>query len=315
MDRLGSISAFVQAAENRSFTSAGRKLGISSSAVGKAVSRLESRVGVRLFHRSTRTIALTAEGMVFLERCRRILAEVEAAEAELAQSQGAPRGKLRVSLPIISAVMMPAITGFMRAYPDIELDLDFTDRLVDLVEEGLDVVVRAGEVTDSRLMSRLLGRFKLMLVASPGYLSQRGVPRNPEDLSGHACLLHRFATSGKFEPWPLWRRGTRLELDLRPAAIVNTIEPLVTMAEQGLGIACLPDMGIRPQLKDGRLVPVLTEYVVHAGPMRLLWPASRHPAPKLRVFIDFMANWVPAPRDRSTPDCQQCAASSDVLMC
>lgn len=300
MESLRSLVAFVQAAETRSFTAAGRQLGISSSAVGKAISRLEARVGVRLFHRSTRIITLTPEGAGFLERCRHILAEVEVAEAELAQSQGAPRGKLRVSLPVIGVVMMPAVTAFKRAFPDVVIDLDFTDRLVDVVEEGLDVVVRAGEVSDSRLMSRLLGEFRLMLVASPGYLEARGTPATPEDLVVHDCLLHRFATSGKYEPWPLLRDGLRLDLNLRPAAVVNTIEPLITMGENGLGIACLPDIGIRCQLAEKRLVPVLAQNVAHAGPLRLLWPVSRHPAPKLRAFIDFMSAWaregLPAPQ-------------------
>lgn len=287
MDSLGSLSVFVQAAEARSFTAAGRQLGLSSSAVGKAVARLEERLGVRLFHRSTRTITLTPEGAAFLERCRRIFAEVEAAEQEIAHTQGAPRGKLRVSMPIAGMLLMPAITAFMRAYPEVELDLDFSDRLVDVIDEGFDAVVRAGDVTDSRLMSRRLGTFRLMLVASPEYLAKRGMPRKPADLADHACLHHRFATSGKLERWPL-KRG-RKEVELPTAAVVNTIEPLIAMAEQGLGIACLPDFALRRQLADGTLVEVLADHTEHEGTFRLLWPSSRYVSPKLRVFVDFMA--------------------------
>ncbi|MBW8726640.1 MAG: LysR family transcriptional regulator [Inquilinus limosus] len=286
-DSLGALDAFVRAADARSFTAAGRQLGVSSSAVGKAVARLEERLGVRLLHRSTRSVTLTPEGALFLERCRRIFSEIETAEAELAQTRGAPRGRLRVSLPLAGMLMTPTLGAFMREYPEIELDLDFTDRLVDVIEEGFDAVIRAGEVGDSRLMSRVLGGFRLQLVASPGYLARRGVPLVPEDLAGHACLQHRFATSGKFEPWPL-RRGGR-EVALPSSAVANTIEPLIAMAEQGLGIACLPDFAIRRQIEDGRLAVVLAGHTEHGGVFRLLWPSSRYPAPKLRVFIDFLA--------------------------
>jgi DNA-binding transcriptional LysR family regulator len=286
MDSLGSLNAFVQAAEARSFTIAGRQLGVSSSAIGKAIARLEERLGVRLFHRSTRTITLTPEGTLFLERCRRIFSEIEAAELELAQAQGAPHGKLRISMPLASMLMMPTISAFMRAYPEIELDLDFSDRLVNVIDEGFDGVVRAGDVSDSRLMTRTLGTFHFMLVGSPDYFVLKGFPQRPGDLKAHACLHHRFATSGKLEPWPL--RG-RKDIDLPSAAVVSTIEPLIYMAEQGLGIACLPDFAIRGQLEDGTLVSVLDNHIAHEGTFRMLWPSSRYLSPKLRVFVDFIA--------------------------
>lgn len=286
-DSLGALDAFVRAADARSFTVAGRQLGVSPSAIGKAVARLEQRLGVQLLHRSTRSVTLTPEGGLFLERCRRIFSEIEIAEAELAQTRGAPRGRLRVSLPLAGMLMMPTLGAFMRAYPEIELDLDFTDRLVDVIDEGFDAVIRAGEVSDSRLMSRFLGVFRLQLVASPDYLGRRGVPLVPEDLAGHACLQHRFATSGKFETWPL-RDGVK-EIALPATAVANTIEPLIALAEQGLGIACLPDFAIRRQIAEGRLAVVLADHTEHEGVFRLLWPSSRHPAPKLRVFVDFLA--------------------------
>jgi DNA-binding transcriptional LysR family regulator len=289
MDHLGQLSAFLQAAEARSFTAAGQELSLSSSAIGKAISRLEARLGVRLFHRSTRSLTLTAEGAMFLERCRRIVSELEAAEVELAQTKESPRGRLRVSLPIVNAVTVPTLSAFMQAYPAIELDLDFSDHFVNIIEEGFDAVIRAGEVSDSRLMSRVLGEFRLKLVASPAYLESRGIPQKPEDLSEHACLLHRFATSRKFERWPLRRDGQDMDLPLPPTLAANTIEPLLLMAEQGLGIACLPDILIRPQLKQGTLMTVLDDFVAHAGILRILWPSSRHMAPKLRAFVDFMS--------------------------
>jgi len=177
MDNLGSMKAFVQVAEARSFTIAGRQLGLSSSAIGKAVVRMEERLGVRLFHRSTRSITLTAEGALFLERCRRIFSEIEAAELELSQTQEAPRGTLRVGLPLAGMLMMPTLVAFMRAYPEIVLDLDFSDRVVDVIEEGFDAVMRFAEAGDSRLMSRALGTYRRRLVAAPAYLAAKGVPR------------------------------------------------------------------------------------------------------------------------------------------
>jgi DNA-binding transcriptional LysR family regulator len=294
MDSLGSLNAFVQAAEARSFTVAGRQLGVSSSAIGKAVARMEERLGVRLFHRSTRSIALTAEGALFLERCRRIFSEIEAAELEITRAHEAPRGTLRVSLSLAGMLMMPTLVAFMRAYPEIVLDLDFSDRVVDVIEEGFDAVVRFAEVGDSSLMSRALGTYRRRLVAAPAYLTAKGVPLTSDDLRAHLCLLHRFPTSRRFERWPLGPEHAGIEAELPKRAVASTLEPLIYMAEQGLGIAYVPDFAIARQLREGRLVTVLNDYTDLSGPLRVLWPSSRHLAPKLRVFVDFLAaNLVP----------------------
>ena len=287
MESLTSIALFVQAAENRSFSGAGRSLGVSPSAVGKSVSRLEERLGVRLFHRSTRSITLTAEGSLFLERCRRILCEVEAAELELSETQ-APKGRLRISLPLVGMLVMPALTAFMHRYPAIELDVDFSDHLVDMIEDGFDVVMRTGEPTDSRLMSRSLGTYRLGLFASPDYLASHGTPETPADLTHHACLQHKFPTTGKLEPWPLKRIGDTPQWTLPTSMVCNTTAALMDVALAGLGIACLPDFMVRQAIERGELVSVLETHVEHQGTFRLLWPSSKQLAPKLRVFIDFM---------------------------
>jgi len=294
MDSLASLNAFVRAAETRSFTIAGRQLGVSSSAVGKAVARLEERLGVRLFHRSTRSVTMTAEGALFLERCRRIFSEIEAAELELSQTQEAPRGTLRVGLPLAGMLMMPTLVAFMRAYPEVTLDLDFSDRVVDVIEEGFDAVVRFAEVGDSRLMSRSLGTYRRRLVAAPAYLAARGVPQTPDELKAHACLHHKFPTSGKFERWPLGPEHADIQRELPKTAVASTVEPIIFMAEHGMGIAYLPDFAIDRQLREGLLVTVLDACSNRSGPLRIVWPSSRHLAPKLRVFIDFLAvNLVP----------------------
>jgi DNA-binding transcriptional LysR family regulator len=295
MDSLGSLNAFVRAAETRSFTVAGRQLGVSSSAIGKSVARMEERLGVRLFHRSTRSITLTAEGALFLDRCRRIFSEIEAAELELSQTHEAPRGTLRVGLPLVGMLMIPTLAAFMRTYPEIMLDLDFSDRIIDVIEEGFDAVVRFADAGDTRLMSRALGTYRRRLVAAPAYLAAKGVPKTPDDLKAHACLHHRFPTSRRFEQWPLPPEQAGVEIELPKTAVASTLEPLIYMAEQGLGIAYLPDFAIGRQLREGLLVTVLDDYSDRSGPLRVLWPSSRHLAPKLRAFVDFLAaNLIPA---------------------
>ncbi|TWI52707.1 transcriptional regulator, LysR family [Pseudomonas duriflava] len=292
MDSLNGFVVFVQVAETRSFIAAGRLLGVSASAIGKSISRLEERLGVRLFHRSTRSVALTAEGTLFLERCRRILAEIEAAEMELSQVRAAPRGRLRISLPLVSSLLLPVLGQFMQEYPDIELDLDFTDRLVDVIEEGFDAVIRTGNPTDSRLSARRLGTFRSLVVASPEYLARRGTPEVPDDLLGHTCLHYRFPYSGKLEKWALRRPAGEPELQLPTSMICNNIETRVCFALKGLGIAYLPDFSIRESLADGRLCAILTDYVERTGVFHILWPTSKHASPKVRALVDFLCTRV-----------------------
>ena len=289
MDRLGPLNAFVHAAESRSFTATGRDLGISASAVGKAVARLEERLGVRLFHRSTRSIALTPEGALFLKRCQTIFEEIEAAELELAQSTAAPRGRLRVSLPLIGMLMMPSISAFAQAYPEIELDLDFTDRLVDVIEEGFDAVVRTGKLSDSLLKVRTLGTYSYVVVGAPDYFARKGVPEVLEDLASHNGLYHRWSATGKLERWALSQDG--IELDVGPPAstVASTMEPLIDLCEKGLGLLYTPSFTVRRQIEAGTLRSVLDPYLRSIGAVQILWPPSRHQAPKVRAFVDFMA--------------------------
>lgn len=281
---------FVQVAERGSLAEAARQLGVSASAVGKTLTRLEERLGVRLLNRSTRSMALTPEGERFLERCRRIFAEVDAAEEELAATKEVPQGRLRVSLPLVESLLASSLAGFARAYPRVVLDLDFTDRLVDVIEEGFDVVLRTGEATDSRLRTRIVGSYSHVIVASPEYLARHGTPTIPEDLSGHACLLHRWATNRTLDRWPLWRDGSLVELELPATAVATVIEPLIHMAERGVGLACVPSYAVRRQLENGSLVEILADATRgDRRSFRILWPAGRHTAPKVRAFVDFMA--------------------------
>ncbi|MET3817506.1 DNA-binding transcriptional LysR family regulator [Burkholderia sp. PvR073] len=289
MENLGGFVVFVQVAETRSFVAAGRALGLSASAIGKRIARLEARLNVRLFHRSTRSITLTAEGARFLERCRRVIAEIDAAEQELTHSAEAPRGRLRVSLPTIGTLLLPVLADFMTVYPEIELDIDFNDRIVDVVDEGFDVVLRTGRPADSRLSSRLLGHFRQHLVASPDYLERHGTPRTPADLAQHRCLHFRFPSSGKLEIWPLRAPRASTPPEVPVSMVSNNAETRVCFALRGLGIACLPEFFVRDALADGTLHAVLDEHVASRTPVYVLWPSGRHPTPKLRAFVDHMA--------------------------
>jgi DNA-binding transcriptional LysR family regulator len=289
MDSLSALGVFMRAAESRSFTSAGRQLSISSSAVGKAISRLEDRLGVRLFHRNTRAITLTPEGELFLESCRRIFSEINQIEQEFARTRGSPKGKFKVSLPLVGMLMMPTLQGFLQEFPEIELDMDFTDHLVDVIDGGYDAVVRTGESTDSRLMSRRLGTYRLEVVGSPLYFAKAGVPTTPAELVTHSCLHHRYPTSGKLQRWPFATSGPYADVTLPIAAAVSTIEPLVSLAELGIGIACVPDFAVRRQIAEGSLVRILDGYLEHSGIFRAVWPSSHHVSPKLRAFVDYMA--------------------------
>jgi DNA-binding transcriptional LysR family regulator len=276
----------VRAAEARSFTDAGRQLGLSSSAIGKAVARLEERLGVRLFHRSTRSIALTEEGKLFLESCRRIFQEIE-----------------RVgSLPLIGMLMMPTLSRFMLARPDIELDVEFTDHLVDVIDGGYDVVIRSGQAEDSLLMARKLGTYRLEVVGSPKYFARAGRPSSPNDLIAHACLHHKYPTNGRIQRWPFAASAAGADFALPMTATATTVEALVALAEHGVGLACVPDFSVRKQIADGSLVIVLGEFIEHVGMFRALWPSSRYVPPKVRVFVDYMAKhlFAPAPANTAT---------------
>lgn len=292
MDRLDSLNAFVQAAETRSFTGAGRRLGISSSAVGKTIARLEERLGVRLFHRSTRSIALTTEGEAFLRRCQRIFEEVAAAELEIAQTRGAPRGRLKISLPLVGTLLTSALSRFARTYPDVELDIDFSDRLVDVIEEGFDVVLRTGAAADSQLITRTLGGYSYVIVGSPAYFTAHGAPAGPEDLRAHVCLRHRWSATGKLESWRLVGGEGYLEVEIPASVVANSVFPLIEMAERDVGLACVPSFAVRRQLEAGTLVPVMTEFIKDVGVLRMLWPPNRNLTPKVRAFVDFMGDYM-----------------------
>lgn len=288
MAELGALDAFLQAAETRSFTEAGRRIGVSSSAVGRSIARLEQEMGARLFHRSTRAITLTAEGELLLQHCYRIFAELDAAKQALGQAAGTPRGRLKISLPQLGIHLMDVLVAFQLAYPGVELELDFGDRIVNVIEEGFDVVLRIGAVEDSRLTMRKLPGYRHHLVASPGYMAARGLPKHPTDLTGHSCLRYRYPTSGKLAPWPLKWNDEVVSVDVPQSAVANTLDAIMMTSEAGLGIASLPDFIVDAALAEGRLVEVLAGCLEDTRDMFILWPSARQPLPKVSALVNFM---------------------------
>lgn len=291
MESLSGLEIFVHTAQTQSFVATGRTIGISSSAVSKSISRLEKRLGVRLFQRSTRSVSLTSEGEVFLERCRRIFSEIQAAEDELSAMTQTPRGRLRVGLPLAGGLMLPMISAFMLKYPQIELDLDFSDRMADVIEEGMDVVIRGAKLSDSRLISRPLGSYKLCLVGSPAYFKRAGEPVSPEDLSDHACLHYRYPNSGIKAHWPLRYTGQSGNSQSLPVTMIcSSLEALHFTAKKGCGIACMPDFSVKEAIAQGELQTVLETHMTNTDTtFHVVWPSVRQMTPKVRVFVDYMA--------------------------
>ncbi|MBB4194649.1 DNA-binding transcriptional LysR family regulator [Rhizobium aethiopicum] len=288
MDSLTSVFAFVHAAEQQSYVGAARVAGVSPSAIGKAVARLESRLGVRLFNRTTRSISLTEEGVVLYERYKRIIDDMQDVEATLSKSRESPRGRLRVSVPHIVGhhLLMPMLPAFAERFPEIELDVDFEDRVVDLITEGLDVVVRSGELADARLIARPLGDQHFVVCGSPDYFERHGRPEMPGDLFRHVCIHFKYPSSGRVAPWAFSAPYERL---LLPKSLTfNNTDAGLRAAQDGLGLAHLPVYVAASHMRAGSLIPVLTSFMVPFGSLSLVWPSNRQLSRKVRAFVDFV---------------------------
>jgi DNA-binding transcriptional LysR family regulator len=290
MDRLSALMPFVRTAELGSFVAAGRSLGLSASAVGKGVTRLEAQLGVRLFQRTTRSLSLTDEGRMFQERCRRILDDLDDAQAALVRSTQTPRGRLRVSLPIASYhLFKDGFLAFILQFPDIELDIDFSDHMVDLVDEGIDIAIRSGELQDSRLIRRSLPTVQMICCASPAYLDAHGTPLVPRDLDGHAAVRFRYFKSGKIQDWPLERKAGEAEVRTKNVLVCNNMDMVRSALINGTGIGTIPDFLAREPLADRSLKAILTNYLISPDPFSMVWPSSRQLSHKIRLFVDFIS--------------------------
>lgn len=300
---LNSMVVFARVVEEKGFSAAARRLGLSKSAVSKQISQLEDRVGARLLNRTTRRLSLTDVGAAFYERCARILAEAEEAELAVSHLQTVPRGTLRISGPVSFGrrYLASAITEFLSSYPELRVDLILNDRVVDLVEEGYDVAVRIGRLADSSLIARRLCPMPRLLIASPAYVQKHGRPQKPEDLLKHNCLLYSYQATG--EAWQLQGAGTApVTVHVTGNFRANNGEVLLEGALAGLGIAMLPAFMAGPDLCAGRLVEVLPADRDPAQAVSAVYPHNRHLSAKVRLFVDFLAE-----RFASTPWDKPCA--------
>ncbi|ALS67553.1 LysR family transcriptional regulator [Pandoraea apista] len=288
-DRLSGISAFVAAADAGSFSGAAQRLHLTRSAVAKRVGRLEARLGVRLFHRTTRNQHLTDEGQTFYQRCTKVLAELSEAENELSAGSQTPMGKLRVTMPVQIGrqCIAPVLLGLARTHPQLRLEMAFSDRRVDLIEEGYDLAVRSGHLDDTPgLKARSLGEQTMVLCASPAYLAERGTPQTPADLAAHERLM--YGRNGSLYEWTALSMVH--EARRAPRFVLDDLVTLVDAAEQGLGIICVPHWVAAHSLCTGRLQRLLTQVYAPATPLHLVWPDTRHPSPKLRAAIDALVD-------------------------
>jgi DNA-binding transcriptional LysR family regulator len=289
MDRLASMEVFVRVVETGSFSGAAERLGLSRAAASKQVMQLEERLGTRLLNRTTRRLSLTEDGQAFYERSLRILAEMEAAEAEAADRHGEPRGTLRLSAPVSFGLLHlgGALSGFLERHPAVAVTVTLDDRYVDLVEEGFDAAIRIGRLADSSLVARRVCAVELLLVASPDYWRRHGKPGSPAELAGHPALLYTLAAFGR--EWRLADRAGREETVLaKPVLAANNGDVLRAAALAGTGVALLPDFIVGQDVREGRLEEAVPGWRGPQGGIHIVWPSSRHVAIKLRAFIDHL---------------------------
>lgn len=298
---LNEILVFMAVVDEGSFVAGGRTMGLTRSAAGKAVGRLEDRLGVRLLHRTTRTLSLTDEGRVFYERGAQILAAVDEAEASMAGRAGTPRGVLRLTVPDAFGriVILPILKRYLELWPDLQVEVSFTDRQADIIEEGFDLAVRIGGASsDNRLVSRVVAKYDVKLCASPAYLDERGAPASLDALARHDCLIftsrnrrQSWLVRGADDSWVKAQGHSRLRLDsgegLRDAALA------------GMGIALLPDFLIADDVAAGRLRQVLPDLELGQASIVTIYPTRRLLEPRVRRFIDLMVEELgPGPRAR-----------------
>jgi DNA-binding transcriptional LysR family regulator len=290
MDRFQAISVFAKVVETGSFARAAERLDVSVSSVSRQVAELEAHLGTRLLNRTTRRLSLTESGRVFHERCVQLLADLD--EAEQTANAGAltPRGTLRLTAAITFGArhLAPAIAAFSARHPEMRFDIELSDRATDLVEEGFDLAVRIGNIGSQQLVGRRVGTTQLVCCASPAYLKRHGEPRAPEDLVAHACLTYEY--SPLRNSWPFRdRQGRERNVKIGGPIHANNGRFQVALAVEGVGIAYEPDFIVGPEVRAGRLVPLLRSFAPVATPIYVVYPSRRHLSAKVRVFADFLA--------------------------
>jgi DNA-binding transcriptional LysR family regulator len=276
--------------EAGSFTRAAAVLGLPRSTVSAAVQALEGSVGALLLHRTTRRVVATLDGEAFYERCVRLLSDVEETEGLFRQESGGLTGRLRVDVPgrVGRLIIAPELPKFIERYPDMEIELGVSDRMVNLVEEGVDCAVRVGVLRDSALIARRIGELRLLNCASPAYLTKHGRPASIEDLDRHFAIGYALPSNGRIEPWEWTEDGELRFRDVRSRVVVNNAEAYIACCLAGLGLIQIPAYDVRECIARNELVEVLPEFTAATMPLSIVYPHRRHLSSRLRVFVDWL---------------------------
>jgi DNA-binding transcriptional LysR family regulator len=287
MDRLDVLGLFIRIVDRRSFSAAAIDMGVSRPVATAAIKSLEERLGVRLLQRSTRHVAVTPEGETYYRRCLAILSDLEDAERG---ASGSVSGLLRVDVPgnLGRTIILPALPDFLQRHPAVTVQIGEGERMVDLLREGVDCVVRAGELADSDMIVRRLGLVAEATFASPAYLAEHGVPRSPDDLEGHTMVGFVSSRTGQVIPLEFTQGGRLVERSLPARVLVSGADAIAAAARLGLGLAQAPRSRFAPDLASGALVEVLADYPPSPTPLSILYPSRKQLSPRVRVFVDWL---------------------------
>ena len=290
MDKLTGIDIFVHAAKTGSFVGAARHLGLTPSAVSKAITRLEMRLNTQLFHRTTRALRLTEEGNLLLDNATNAVEQLEAAQDMLLNVKSEPVGKLRVSMPVVFGEkhIAPHLGEFVSLYPQIVVELHSTDTMSNLVDDGFDVLIRTGELEDSNMISKKLVDTRFITCAAPSYLQDMGIPSAPSELKHHNCCRFVFPETGRVFDWPFYVEHSRISMAISGHQLFTNASAMINSAISGAGIIHLQDYMLQPYVDEGKLIPILKEYSCDGGPISMVFHRHKHLAPKTRAFVDFI---------------------------
>ncbi len=293
MDKLTSMNVFVRVAKAGSFAGAARDLGISRAMATKHIMQLESELNTRLFNRTTRSLSLTEVGESYLERCQQVLLDVEDMEAAVTHLQNEPRGLLKISAPpVIGATnIAPALTEYLKDYPELSVDIVLKGGQVDLIDEGVDIAIYIGPISDTSLVARKIASSSLVVCASPDYLEKYGTPMDPDDLTKHSCLIN-----WAIPPRNKWKfKGIlgEIEVNVEGRMNANMGDPIRVAAVNGLGLIMLPKYMVGRDIEKGKLVPVMQDYEIAPLDIHAVYPHRKYLSAKVRAFIDFIQEWLP----------------------
>ncbi|MES2129412.1 MAG: LysR family transcriptional regulator [Pseudomonadota bacterium] len=304
MNKLQAMEVFVQVVDAGGFTRAAENMQLPKATVSTLVQALEQALEVKLLHRTTRQISVTADGAAYYERCLRILSDVREAEESLSRTRLNPSGRLRVdaSTGVANDIIIPALPGFFERYPDILLELGCSDRPVDLIEEGVDCAIRGGELSDSSLIARRVGVLHFVTCATPAYLAKYGRPTHPNDLAHHRCINYFSSKTGKTFDWDFSRGEERLLIPAPASLAVNDSTAYISAGLAGLGIIQMASYSVNPLAEAGELELVLEDWTSTPLPIHVVYPQNRHLSAKVRVFVEWIADlFMNHPRLQSAP--------------